>query len=90
MDLDPAFNDQVVAARQNALDNGLWNGSWITESNGNYWNYGVQAYFNSIDMVNGAADEFTNTRAELATYDPQLFTLIHSVFNSEEWTPACP
>lgn len=90
MDLDPAFGDQVAAARQHAIDTGLWDASWITESNGNYWNYGVKSYFNSVDLVAGQTDEFTNTRTELASYDPQLFMLIHSVFNSEEWTPVCP
>ncbi len=91
MDLVPAFGDQVAAARQHAIDNGIWSPSpWNTESNGNYWNYGVQAYFNSVDMIAGPTDSFTNTRAELASYDPQLFALIDSVFNSEEWTPACP
>ena len=92
-DLDPAITDALEAVRQNAITNGIWSPSpWITESNGNYWNYGVQTYFNaSFDaLLTGPTDDYTNTRDELAVYDPQLYALIDEVYAAEDWTPVCP
>lgn len=92
-DLDPAITDALDALRQNAIANGIWSPSpWITESNGNYWNYGVQTYFNaSFDaLLTGPTDDYTNTRDELADYDPQLYALIDKVYGVEDWTPVCP
>lgn len=92
-DLEPAMGDKVEAARQNAIANGIWSPSpWITESNGVYWNYGVQTYFNaSYDaLLTGPTDDYTNTRDELASYDPRLFALIDEVYGTEDWTPVCP
>lgn len=92
-DLEPEMSDKVEAVRQNAIANGIWEPSpWITESNGNYWNYGVQTYFNaSYDaLLTGPTDDYTNTRDELASYDPQLYALIDAVYGTEDWTPVCP
>jgi hypothetical protein len=95
MDLDPAMTDALAAVRQSAIDSGLWaspDTSWITESNGNYWDYGVQAFFNSAPdaLTTGPTDEAVNTRSELESYDPELYAIIDSVFQVEDWTPACP
>ena len=90
-DLEPAFGDKLEPIRQNAISQGLWAGdNPITDTNGSYWNFGVKAYFNSAARLSGETDPFTNTRDELATYDPQLYQLIDSVFNSEVWSPSCP
>lgn len=82
----------VNNAREQAIAEGIWNGDWVTETNGNYWDYGVQAYFNSAydSLISGPIDDYTNTREELASYDPRLYDLIDSVFQAPEWSPTCP
>lgn len=92
-DLEPEMADKVEAVRQNAITKGLWSSpAWVTESNGSYWNYGVQTYFNSSfdALLTGPTDDYINTRDELAGYDAQLYNLIDEVYGSEDWTPACP
>ncbi len=89
MDLDPSMNDKVGTARQTALDNGLWAAfAWMTENNGSYWDYGVQLYFNSaIDEL--LPGDPARTRIALVDYDPDLYDLIDSVFQTDDWTPSC-
>ena len=91
-DLDPEIDTKIEAALTNANDNGLW-GGFVTENVNNYWMYGVQAYFNSafdaaVDGNEGGG--YTNTRRELEIYDPMLFELVDSVFNTEDWWISCP
>ncbi|GAB1422513.1 hypothetical protein MASR2M15_27470 [Anaerolineales bacterium] len=92
-DLDPDISEQLDAIRLDAIDKDLWSSSdWVTESNNNYWDYGVKTYFNSSfdGLLTGPTDNYTNTRVELADYDPQLYDLIDSVYQTEDWTPVCP
>ncbi|MBA3872263.1 MAG: hypothetical protein H0X30_24225 [Anaerolineae bacterium] len=90
-DLDPGITKKLEAVRQNAIKKKLWASSTpITDNNGAYWNYGVETYFNSSALISGKSDKSTNTRTELASYDPQLYKLIDSVYKAQEWTPVCP
>ena len=91
-DLQPNHSDLLTPVRQHAVDNGLWAEAWITESNGTYWDNGVQAYFNSAPgaLLPGPADAAINTRQELMAADPQLYDMINAAFGAEDWTPVCP
>lgn len=92
-DLDPAMNDQLTVIRQSAVANGLWPSiTTLADGNNDYWDTGVQTYFNSAPgaLLTGPTDSAINTRAELASYDPQLYALIDSVYQVDDWTPVCP
>jgi alpha-glucosidase len=91
--IDPSFTDELTAAREEAIANGTWAVSdWMVVDNTSYWEFGVATYFNSNAgaMLTGPTDDFTNTRDELATFDPKLHDLVDSVFQAEDWTPTCP
>ena len=89
---DPDFSVKISAAYANALSTGLFVNTYADDTVYEYWAEGVQDWFDvNLQAIptNGIHNEI-NTRAELQTYDPALYSLISSIFPAD-WKPvACP
>ena len=81
--IDPNFTPELQAAYSNAQTNYLWTNTYAITNIKEYWAEGVQTYFNVNfeGAVNGdGVHNNINTRAELQTYDPLLYQLIHRIY----------
>jgi len=87
--VDPSFRDKLQAAYQHAKSADLFKGFYAGDNADEYWAEGVQSYFNANGNA-GPGGKVIATREDLQEYDPQLATLIASVFPNHEWryTPA--
>jgi hypothetical protein len=89
---DANFKGRLNTAYTAAKNKGLWQNTYADDTVEEYWAEGVQNYYNTnIESIpsNGIHNEI-NTRAELKTYDPDLFALIQEIFGAREFTPVCP
>jgi hypothetical protein len=82
------FKNRLVAAYEEALDAGLWVGTYAGENVEEYWAEGVQSWFDLNDPPGPIHNEI-NTRAELEEYDPALANLIAEVFGDVTVTTSC-
>jgi hypothetical protein len=90
--VDTNFKGRLNTAYTAAKNKGLWQNTYADDTVEEYWAEGVQDYYNTnIESIpsNGIHNEI-NTRAELKTYDPELFGLIQEIFGPREFTPVCP
>lgn len=88
---NPNFDAQLTAAFNNAVANNLWANTYARSDSREYWAEGVQCWFNcNIEAIpaNGVHNQI-NTRAELQTYDPMLYTLIETLFAGENKKFGC-
>ena len=63
------FKSRLVVAYRNALDAGLWKGTYAATNPEEYWAEGVQSWFGLNDPPGKIHNEI-NTRTELENYDP--------------------
>jgi hypothetical protein len=88
---DTNFKGRLTTAYQ-AVIGKKWTNTYADDTVEEYWAEGVQDYYNTnIESIpsNGIHNEI-NTRAELKSYDPELFGLIQEIFGSRDYTPTCP
>lgn len=78
--VEPKFDAQLRACYARAMDQGLWKDTYAATNPGEYWAEGVQSYFDCNAPPNKGVHNDINTREKLARYDPELFTLIDTVF----------
>lgn len=81
--IDPEFQSELYSAYNHALGTGLWSNTYADATVSEYWAEGVQSYFgvNREGPVGGdGVHNNINTRAELSSYDPQLFALLDRVY----------
>lgn len=89
--LESDFDVELGDAYQAAMDNGTWDGTYATINPDEYWAEGVQSYLGRnltaepADGIHGPID----TRAELQTADPALFTLIDDRLDGLTLPPQC-
>lgn len=85
------FDNQLQAVYNNAISNNLWANTYARSDVREYWAEGVQCWFNcNLEAIpaNGVHNQI-NTRAELQTYDPQLYALISQYFTSADKKHGC-
>lgn len=85
------FDSQLQAAYNHAVSTGLWANTYARTDVREYWAEGVQCWFNcnaEAIPTNGVHNNI-NTRAELQTYDSQLYALISQYFSSENKKHGC-
>ncbi|CAH1266494.1 OIT3 [Branchiostoma lanceolatum] len=76
------FKTCLQEAYVSALANGLWANTYADDTRDAYWAEGVQSFFNvnhESDPSDGIHNH-VNTRAELRTYDPDLYRIIEEIF----------
>ncbi len=82
--LDSAFDEKLKQTYQQALENGLWKGTYAAVNRQEYWAEAVQCWFDN-NRENDSLHNHVNTRAELKEYDPQLAALCEQVFGDRSW-----
>jgi hypothetical protein len=82
--LDPAFDQRLRTAFQNATSRGLWKGTYAGSNPSEYWAEGVQGWFDN-NRENDSLHNHVNTRSELKAYDPELAGLCAEVFGDHPW-----
>ncbi len=74
--LEPDFDTRLEAAYEAALFAGKWTDAFASDSFPQYWAEGVQSWFNVNLAPPNAYHNEVNTRAELQSYDPELYAII--------------
>jgi outer membrane biosynthesis protein TonB len=82
------YRRRLEEAYQEAMDRGLWEGTYAGENPDEYWAEGVQSWFGLNDPP-GRIHNDINTRTELESYDPILAGLIREVFGDSEVASSC-
>ncbi|MGI9584966.1 MAG: hypothetical protein ACR2N7_05190 [Acidimicrobiia bacterium] len=94
--VDPSTSTAIDQAYGRAIAAGLWENTLAEINSDEYWMEGVQSYFdanlenNDEDRAPNSSHNHVNTRDELRTYDPALFSVAESVFTDGTWRPTCP
>ncbi|MEK6256059.1 MAG: FG-GAP repeat protein [Chloroflexota bacterium] len=86
--IDPTFNLRVSEAYNNALENGLWGGTYAAANEREYWAEGSQIFFGANDS--GGVYSQVNNRETLAEYDPGLYALLLEIYPFNDWQFECP
>ncbi len=82
--VDPTFNARLRKAYKDAMDKGLWKGTYAATNAGEYWAEAVQSWFDT-NRQNDAQHNHVNTRPELKAYDPELAKLAAEIFGDGAW-----
>ncbi len=85
--IDKAFSDDLKAAYEGAIKDGLWTKTYAATNQHEYWAEGVQSYFDcnrSASPPNGIHNEICD-REGLKCYDPRLFALVDRCFGGNPW-----
>ncbi len=82
--VDSSFDGRLRTAYANALEKGLWRGTYAIANPDEYWAEGVQSWFDD-NRENDALHIHVDTRVELNDYDPELASLCAEVFGDGEW-----
>lgn len=88
---DTNFDNDLLAAYNNAKAKGLWKKTYAISDVREYWAEGLQNWFNcnlKAIPANGVHNEIAN-RTEMQTYDPMLYNLIMKFFTSENIKHGC-
>ena len=83
-EVDPTFNDRLRKAYDDAMEKGLWKGTYAAVNHAEYWAEGVQSWFET-NRENDAQHNHVNTREELREYDPTLAALVEEVYGDRPW-----
>jgi len=81
--VDPAFDERVKSAYQQAMSAGLWKGKYASVNHHEYFAEGVQSWFDN-NREDDHDHNHVNTREELQSYDPQLAEVCREVFRDTE------
>ena len=82
--LDPTFNQRLRAAYTNAMERGLWKGTYAATNPGEYWAESVQDWFDN-NRFNDALHNHVHTRTQLLAYDPDVAKLCREVYGDIPW-----
>ena len=78
--IDPTFDSRVRATYNEAMEKGLWKGTYASSNKNEYWAEGVGSWFDTAYSLNPV-----KTRDALKTYDPSLTLLIAEIFGDGDW-----
>ncbi len=82
--VDPTFDERLNIAYTQALEAGLWKGTYAATNRSEYWAEGVQSWFDT-NREHDSEHNHVNTRQELREYDPSLARLLEEVFGDGDW-----
>ena len=80
--VDPTFDDRVKSCYSQALEEGIWEGTYAATNRMEYWAEIVQSYYDT-NRVNDHDHNDVDTREELAAYDPRGHALCVEVFGAD-------
>jgi hypothetical protein len=87
--LNPNFQKRIEACYKNAIIEKIWEGTYASTNENEYWAEGVQSWFNT-NRENDHDHGYINTRKELKKADPQLGQLIKETLGDSEWRYQLP
>ncbi len=82
--VDPSFQGRLESIFARAKLKGLWKGKYAGTNPSEYWAEAVQSWFD-CNRENDFEHNHVNTREELKAYDPELASLVASVFGDGDW-----
>ena len=82
--IDRSFDRKLRDVYRQAIDEGLWRGTYAATNAGEYWAEGVQSWFDT-NRSNDGQHNHVDTREELKEYDPRLAALCAEVYGENEW-----
>lgn len=85
-EVNPELAEEIEAAYQDAMANGLWKDHYASTDAGEYWAEGTQFWFNS-NYEYEEGDRRVLNSAELMRYDPKLYKLLERVYSSDHHIP---
>ncbi|MEZ8221105.1 Concanavalin A-like lectin/glucanases superfamily protein [Candidatus Fervidibacteria bacterium JGI MDM2 JNZ-1-D12] len=83
-EVDPTFDARLKEAYEQAMQEGLWQGTYAATNHHEYWAEGVQIWFHANRTL-AYEHNFVNTREQLKNYDPRLAALLEEVFRDNNW-----
>ncbi len=83
-EVDPTFDARLRKAYEQAMKEGLWQGTYAAVNHHEYWAEGVQIWFHANRTL-AYEHNFVNTREQLKNYDPRLAALLEEVFRDNNW-----
>lgn len=89
--VQPQVHADLVRAYEAARAAGLWANTYVISDVEEYWAEGVRLYFQMQPHPNtpGGQPYPANNRAELETYDPELYRIIYDIFGPKEHIATC-
>lgn len=93
--IDEPTSQAIEQAYGVAIAQGRWENTLAEINSDQYWAEGVQSFFDANledlteDREPNSSHNHVNTREELRTYDPGLWSIAVSVFGDTEWRPSC-
>ena len=85
--VDKKFDGRLAACYEQAMSEGLWQGTYAATDRHEYWAEGVQSWFD-CNGSNDAQHNDIDHREKLQKYDPRLAKLLAEVFRENAWP--CP
>lgn len=76
--------DELTEAFKDAMAAGLWSGTFASSNVLEYFAVATEAFFDFTREPDSSVNH-VNTRAELAQYDPQLFTFMTKIYGNDGW-----
>lgn len=92
--VESGFQSALTSAYNNAMSQGLWTNTYAASNRQEYFSQCIQMYFEVgfpfVEDPSGDGNwNHITTRAELQQYDPTIYNLIASRFNSSLNVPGC-
>ncbi len=87
--VDTTFDDRLERVYRDALEAGLWDGTYASTNSREYFAEGVQSWFGTNRPPDGDHNH-VDTRMELLDYDPGLAALCAEVFGNDPTTYSRP
>ena len=82
--IDGEFDRRLRQAYEQALEDGLWKGTYAATNRNEYWAEGAQSWFDT-NRPSDHDHNHVDTREELKEYDPRLAALAAEAFGDTEW-----
>ncbi len=82
--VDPTFRARLRKVYQEAMEKGLWKGTYAASNPAEYWAEAVQSWFDT-NRQNDDQHNHVDTREELKEYDPEMAKLCAEVFGDGPW-----
>ena len=79
------FDDRLRGAYNEAMEKGLWKGTYASSNTDEYWAEGAGSWFNAASFLNPV-----KTRDALKAYDPGLATFLTEIFGDGDWRYTYP
>jgi len=89
-ELDPSFPKRLAKCHRDALEGGLWKGTYAITNPDEYWAEGIQCWFHCNQPRRDKSHNGVWDRSGLQRHDPRLHRLIAEIFPRANWTWSHP